>query len=260
MREAIGLMAALLAGAENLQSWPAPEASQGVAVDGSAFYAVGNSEIARYDRETGKRTLGWKGDAHTFPHVNSCAVIRDELVCAASNYPVTPMESRVEMFDPVTLKHLRTIPLGQQGGSLTWVDWNDGAWWGGFANYDGRGGEAGRDHTTTKLVKFDAQWKPVATWTYPASVLERISPRSTSGGTFGEDGRLYVTGHDRPELYVLAVPPGGGVLEHLATIPIGVEGQAIALDRGQPGVLFGVRRTSREVVSMRLPAMTASTK
>ena len=260
MHELIGLLAATLAAADTLKAWPAPEANQGVAVDAAAFYAIGNSEIAKYDRATGKKVLGWKGDGHDFPHMNSCAVIRSELVCAASNYPATPMESRVEVFDPVSMKHLRTIPLGRQGGSLTWVDWKDGAWWAGFANYDGRGGEAGRDHTATKLVKFDAGWKPVATWTYPASVLARIAPRSISGGTFGRDGRLYVTGHDRPELYVLALPRGGGVLEHLAPIPIAVEGQAIALDRSEPGVLFGVRRASREVVSMRLPAIAPGAK
>src|SRR5436190_126105 len=257
---ALGVAALLAAAAAEappaavLRAWPAPEASQGVAVDGAAFFAIGNSEIARYERASGKRTVAWKGDAHEFPHLNSCAVIRGELVCAGSNYPATPMESRVEMLDPATLKHLRTIPLGRQGGSLTWVDWKDGGWWAGFANYDGRGGEPGRDHTATKLVRFDADWKPLETWTYPASVLERMAPRSASGGTFGTDGLLYVTGHDRPELYILRAPRRGGVLEHLATVPIAVEGQAIALDRGATGVLFGVRRASREVVAMRLPA------
>jgi hypothetical protein len=254
----IGLLAATLAQAQVLRAWPAPEASQGVAVGEGAFYAVGNSEIARYDLATGKRTLVFKGDAHAFPHMNSCALIRRELVCAASNYPATPMESRVEVFDPGTLKHLRTIPLGRQGGSLTFVDWRDGAWWAGFANYDGRGGEPGRDHTATKLVKFDAGWKPLATWTYPADVLARMAPRSASGGTFAADGLLYVTGHDRPELYVLRAPAGGGVLEHLATVPIGVDGQAIALDRARAGVLFGVRRATREVVEMRLPPVAAA--
>lgn len=257
MHALIGLLAAILAPASVLRAWPAAEASQGVAVDGRAFYAVGNSEIARYDLATGQKTLTFRGDAHAFPHMNSCAVIRRELVCAASNYPATPMESRVEVFDPATLKHLRTIPLGRQGGSLTFVDRRDGAWWAGFANYDGRGGEAGRDHTATKLVKFDADWKPVATWTYPATVLARMAPRSASGGTFGADGLLYVTGHDRPELYVLRVPPGGGVLEHLATVPLAVDGQAIAVDRARAGVLFGVRRASREVVEMRLPPIPA---
>jgi len=37
-----------------------------------------------------------------------------------------------------------------------------------------------------------------------------------------------VTGHDRPELYALRVPDLGGVLEHVATIAIPTDGQAIA--------------------------------
>ena len=34
----------------------------------------------------------------------------------------------------------------------------------------------------------------------------------------------------------------------------------VALDRSEPGVLFGVRRASREVVSMRLPAIAPGAK
>jgi len=167
------------------------------------------------------------------------------------------MTSQVEVFDPSTLKHLRRIPLGHQFGSLTWVDRRDGAWWAGFANYDGRGGEPGRDHRFTTLVRFDDAWKPHESWTFPPAVLARLAPMSASGGSFGADGRLYVTGHDRPELYVLEAPKGGGVLKLVATIPIPSPGQAIAFDRSQPGVMFGVSRATREVVGFRLPKVEA---
>lgn len=247
------MLEGLLVAAEVLQTWPAPEANQGVAVDARHFYAVDNARIGKYERATGRKVAAWAGDPRRFAHLNSCAMIRRELVCAASNYPATPMRSSVEVFDPVRMRHRRSIPLGHQGGSLTWADWKDGAWWAGFANYDGRGGEPGRDHQATKLVKFDAKWRPLATWTYPASVLERLAPRSTSGGAWGADGQLYVTGHDRTEAYVLKLPASGSVLEHVATIPIAVEGQAIAFDRAAPGVLFGIRRASRQVVAMKLP-------
>jgi len=234
---------------------PAPEAEQGVAVDRRAIYAVDNSRIAKYDRATGKRLALFEGDPAKFPHMNSCAVLADELVCAASNYPATPMQSQVEVFDPATLAHKRTIPLGRQPGSLTFVDRRDGAWWAGFANYDGRGGEAGRDHRFTTVVRFDDRWRPQAQWTFPPQVLERMAPRSASGGAFGADGRLYVTGHDRPELYVLEAPKGGGVLTLVATIAVPVEGQAIAVDRNAKGVVFGINRAKREVVGFRLPPM-----
>jgi hypothetical protein len=246
-----------LAPAQVVTRLNAPEADQGVAVDTQSIYAVDNSQIAKYDRRTGARVAQFKGDPRLYPHMNSCAVIGPELVCAASNFPGVPMTSQIEVFDPATLAHLRTIPLGRQPGSLTWVDRRDGSWWAGFANYDGRGGEPGRDHRATTLVRFDDQWRAHESWTFPPEVLERLAPMSASGGTFGADGRLYVTGHDRPELYVLEIPRGGGMLKLVATIEIPVSGQAIAFDRGAPGVLFGVNRPKREVVAMKLPPVEA---
>ena len=247
-------LAALALAATVTMRLPAPEANQGVAVDARAVYAVDNTTIAKYDRATGRRLLAFEGDRAKFPHMNSCAVIARELVCAASNYPATPMQSQVEVFDPSTLKHLRTIPLGKQPGSLTFVDRRDGGWWAGFANYDGRGGEPGRDHRATTLVRFDDKWRAQAAWTLPPAVLERLAPMSASGGALGSDGRLYLTGHDRPEVYVLDIPKGGGVLKLVATIDIPVKGQAIAFDRSAPGVMFGINRASREMVGFRLPA------
>ena len=253
MFEILFAAALVFAPAEVLSRRPAEEARQGVAVDAAFLYAVDNAQIAKYDRKTGQKVAHFKGDPVKFPHMNSCAVIGDELVCAGSNYPATPMQSQVEVFDPETLSHVRTIALGPQPGSLTFVDRKDGSWWAGFANYDGRGGEPGRNHTFTTLVRFDDQWRTLDRWTFPPEVLARMAPSSASGGAFGADGRLYVTGHDRPELYVLSVPEGGGVLQLVGTIPIAVEGQAITFDRSAPGVLFGINRASREVVAMKLP-------
>lgn len=244
---------AALAAAQTLSRLPAPEANQGVAADGTYVYAVGNSEIGKYDRKTGQKVAEWKGDPETFPHLNSCAVIARELVCASSNYPATPMASTVEVFDPDAMVHKRSIPLGQQPGSLTWVDRKDNAWWACFANYDGRGGEAGRDHRFTTLLRFDDRWKVTGAWMFPASVLEKFKPRSSSGGVWGADGRLYVTGHDLPEVYVLEIPRRGNELKHVATIPVAAQGQAIAFDPTRPGVLYGVSREAREVIEMQLP-------
>jgi hypothetical protein len=239
--------------AELIRRYPAPEARQGVAVDASSFYAVANSTIARYDRKTGAKQAEWTGDPKRFPHLNSCAVVGGELVCADSNYPQTPMRSWVEVFEPTRLTHLRSIPLGEQPGSLTWVDRHDGAWWAGLANYDGRGGAPGRDHRATRLVRFDDRWRLVRSWTFPDSVLERMKPTSASGGAWGADGRLYVTGHDRPELYVLSVPAKGEVLVLEGTIGLPFGGQAIAFDRSSRNVLFGISRADEAVLAVRLP-------
>jgi outer membrane protein assembly factor BamB len=248
-------VAITLAPAEVLSRLPAPEAYQGVAVDGEFIYAIGNSEIGKYDRATGQRVGQWTGDPALVPHLNSCAVFGRELVCASSNYPATPMTSTIETFDADTLAHKRSTPLGRQPGSLTWIERRNGAWWAGFANYDGRGGEPGRDHRFTTMLRFDDRWRVTGAWTFPPSVLDRFKPRSNSGGAFGADGRLYVTGHDRPEVYVLDVPRTGNELRHVATIPVAFEGQAVAFDRARPGVLLGISRERREVVEMRLPTV-----
>lgn len=243
----------VLAPAQTLRRIPAPEARQGVAVTATDVYAVSNWAITRYDRKTGTRKASWEGEPERYPHINSCALIRAELVCAASNFPAVPQASSVEIFDPATLAHKRTIALGQGTGSLTWVDWRDGHWWAMFANYDGRGGEPGRDHRYTTLVKFDPEWRRTEGWALPASVLSRIAPMSISGGGFGPDGNIWLSGHDLPELYVMRLPKGGATLDHIATVPMEAEGQAIDWDESQPGILWGITRKSREMLEMRVP-------
>ncbi|PZQ61405.1 MAG: hypothetical protein DI570_12710 [Phenylobacterium zucineum] len=242
---------------EVIRRWKAPEASQGVAVDAKHFYAVSNFRIAKYDKATGAKVGEWVGEKARFPHLNSCEIIGHDLVCVNSNFPETPMTSSVEFFDPVKMVHLRTVSLGQQIGSLTWLDRKDGAWWAAFANYDNKGGEPGRGHEYTQLVKFDDQWRRMEGWSFPKSVTDRFAPMSSSGGGWGADGRLYVTGHDHPELYVLELPKGGSKLDHVATIEAAIEGQAIVFDKSQPGVLYGISRPNREVVVMRLPPVGA---
>lgn len=246
-----------LLSAEVVRRYEAPEANQGVAADDRALYAVGTSEIGRYDRTSGRRTGGWLGDPKQFPHLNSCAAIGRELVCAASNYPATPMRSTVEIFDLASLAHKRSIRLGRQKGSLTWVVRKDRAWWACFANYDGKGGEPGRDHRATIVVKFDRAWRRVGVWRFPPAVLARLAPRSASGGVLDAQGLLYVTGHDAPEVYVLRAPPDGDELEHLVTVAAPIEGQAIALDPADPRRLYGISRSNRQVVEMRLPDLPA---
>lgn len=233
---------------------PAPEADQGVAVDLGFAYAVDNSAIAKYARADGRKVGEWRGDPARFPHLNSCARVGGDLVCANSNYPRLPMSGSVEIFDPAGPTHRRSIPLANPPGSLTWVLRHGGSWWACFANYDGHGGQPGRDHTATVLVKYDDRWRRVGVWRFPPEVLARLAPKSASGGVFGDDGRLYVTGHDRPEVYALTIPETPGVLRLAATLPILVDGQAIAWE--SPRILWGVSRTRHEMVAMRLPDLT----
>src|SRR3546814_14967672 len=112
-------------------------------------------------------------------------------VCSSDlNYPKVPMASSVEIFDAKTLRHIRTVSLGRMVGSLTAMDWHGGSWWAVFANYDDRGGEPGRDHRFTTLVRMDASFRPLDSWLFPAAVLAPFAPKRCSGFAWGPDGMM----------------------------------------------------------------------
>jgi hypothetical protein len=231
---------------------PAPEAHQGVAANARSVYAIDNSTVARYDKKTGHRLAVWQGDPARYKHLNSCTVRARELVCAASNYPETPMSSMIVWLDADNLELRRTLKLPAGHGSLTWVNWHRGSWWAAFANYDGKGGEPGRNHRDTVIVRYSPRFTERATYRFPLSVLTRFSPRSTSGGSWGDDGLLYVTGHDLPELYALRVPAVGIILQHVSTIATPTGGQAIAWDSGGSRLLWSIDRRTSELVASRV--------
>lgn len=235
----------------------APEARQGVAAAGRFVYAIDNSAIGKYDVATRMRVARWRGDPRRFRHLNSCTLVGRTLVCAGSNYPDVPMSSTVETFDAQTLRHISTRDLGRGHGSLTWLDLHDGSWWACFANYDGKGGEPGRDHRSTKLVRYSPDFVEQGAWLFPEEVLRRMAPRSSSGGAWNVDGLLYVTGHDAPELYALRLPEKGGRLELVAIIPTVTGGQAIDWDPKDPRTLWSIDRRTSEIVASRIPVITA---
>jgi hypothetical protein len=229
-----------------------PEARQGVAVDAHHFYAVDDRALARYTKD-GRRGARWEGSSGgPILHLNSAALFGGRVYCAHSNYPSFPMTSSIEVFDAETLEHVDRHDLGTRLGSLTWLDRHDGQFWGVFAGYDrtGRapgGGESERPYGGTRnttLVRFGEGWQVVESWGFPAALLERFGEMSNSGGSWGPDGQLYLTGHDRGELYRVRLPREGPVLELEEIIPLGIRGQGIAWDRSEPGVLYGVARAS----------------
>jgi hypothetical protein len=242
-----------LAAATVVARWSAEEARQGVAVDARFFYAISNNRIGKYDKKSGKRVATWEGPRALYPHMNSCIVEARELVCAASNYPAVPMASALEVFDTATLRHVRSVVLPPLPGSLTWIEHHGQDWFAGLANYpEARGGEPGHDHRWTTLVRLDAGLRLTGLWHFPEDVLARFAPMSCSGGSFGADGLLYVTGHDRPELYALRLPDAGTVLEHVATIPLPTGGQAFSWDRSGPRMLWSLDRATKQIVASRI--------
>ena len=162
------------------------------------------------------------------------------------------MVSSIEVFNAETLEHVESHSFGILGGSATWVDQADGYWWVAFGHYAGRGGVSDQGPDWTNLVKFDGSWRRVAGYVYPNEVVKQFEEMSNSGGTWGEDGRLYATGHDDGAVFVLSLPDAGSVLELDQTLPVTAEGQGIAWDPSESGTLYSIVRSTREVVVSKL--------
>jgi hypothetical protein len=232
---------------ELVQRFQIKEARQGVGVDDDAFYAVDNSVIAKYDKKTGALIAKWEGGADgSATHLDSVTVVDGKLYAAHSNYPAWPMTSSVEIWDAATMKHVESHSLGIERGSLTWLDRDaNGVWWGAFANYNrvfDKSPIAYGNKYNTQLVRFDADWRVAEAWVYPDALVEKFDDMSNSGGAWGPDGKLYVTGHDNPELYVMELPKMGSELKWVGTIPAEIAGQGFAFDHSRPGVIYGIVR------------------
>lgn len=227
------------------------EAKQAVAVDNEHFYVINNSTIQKYTKKEEKLVLSWDGSAEGIKHLNSGVVIKGKLYCANSNFPELPMASAVEIFDAKTLKHIGNHSFGiNNHGSLTWLDQKDGFWYIGFAHYAGKEASEGRDVRWTSLAKYTKDWVEVESWVFPKNIIALFSPRSNSGGAWGKDGLLYLTGHDHPEMYVMKIPSSGYTLEHVKTVPVQIPGQGIAIDRSVKDkmIVYGINRAKNTVV------------
>lgn len=235
--------------AEALRRFKAAEAYQGVAVDEQHFYAITNHAIGKYRKDTGERVATWDGSGGKLKHLNAGVVLDGRLYCAHSNFPDLPEQSSVEIWDTATLEHVGEHHFENPPGSLTWVDRRDGAWFACFAHY-----RKSSDPALTRVVKFDANWQRLATYTFPPKLIERFAGNSSSGGSFGPGGHLFVTGHDAKELYVLDVPEREGEMIWRDTIAISAAGQAFAWDRKEPGVLYSIQRKTKEVLVSRIAA------
>jgi hypothetical protein len=238
---------------QELRRFEASEARQAVAVDANHFYAIDNRAIGKYDKRSGKRVATFEGPkGGAIVHLNSGIVLDGRLYCAHSNYPGIPMLSSIEIFDVETLEHVGSHSFGMLPGSATWIDRRDGIWWVAFANYTGRGGIPDRGSEWTEIALYDDKWRRIGGYAFSQEIIERFETRSNSGAAFGSDGRLYTTGHNEAELYVVKIPSAGSSLELIEVLPVAAEGQGIAWDPSDPGVLYTMLRSTREVVASRL--------
>ncbi|WP_460674315.1 hypothetical protein [Larkinella ripae] len=236
--------------AKEIRRFQLQEVKQGVAVDASHFYVINNTSLTKHTKADGRQVVVWNDSSGLLKHMNSGVVLDRKLYVVHSNYPDVPMLSSIEIFDTGTLRHLSSHSFGFLPGSATWADFYQGSWWVAFANYSDKASAEGRDNRWTMLVKFTKDWQRLESWSFPANVLQAFAPKSTSGGSWGKDGLLYCTGHDKPELYVLKRPDRGSTLQYVKTIPTVSEGQAFAIDRSAPNqlILYGITRKDNYVI------------
>jgi len=233
------------------------KATQGVAVDANYFYAISNTGIEKCDKESGKVVVTWQANGKIasqkhFKHLNSAVVIEDKLYCAHSRFPIAKNDCSIEIFDVTgdKLKHLETIPMPAGHGSLTWIDKHkDGSWWMCYAVY------GKTKNKQTKLIKYryeDGQFSELKTYSFPNEVVAKWGSMSCSGGSWGADGRLYTTGHDHSEAYVLEPGPNSKLKYVRTEKNMGFYGQGIAWDRfTQIPVLWGIVK-NKKVCATRL--------
>lgn len=242
--------------ATELARWPVRGANQGVAVDADHFYGIGNFVVTKHRKTTGEQVAAWVGlRGGPIIHFNGGHVVDGRLILAHSNFPQLPMASSIEVYDTATLAPVGTTSLGIRLGSLTWAEQRDGVWWACFANYNDAGTTPGFDQRWTHVGRFTDDWQLLDSWLFPPQVVATWGQSSCSGGSWGPDGLLYVTGHDAAELYVLRIPHSGVTLDYVTTIDVPFEGQSWAWDRSaEPDrIIFGISRQRHEVISARIP-------
>jgi len=234
---------------EVIEEFAASEARQGIAVDSEFVYVIGSQQIAKYNKVTHELVNKWVGpEEGPIIHLDSGVIIDGKLYCAHSNYPELPMTSSIEVWDVESLEHIDNHSFGINWGSCTWVDKLAGYWYAAFAQYDKWEHASGKGSEWTVVVKFDCQWRHIESWTFPKEVYQKFGHMSNSGGSFGSDGLLYCTGHDNPELYAMAFPKYGSVLELIRIIPIKNSGQGIAWDRFETNRIYGIIKSGRKVI------------
>ena len=255
------------------------DARQAVAVDAQYVYAVSNQSISKIHRATKRVIKQWmREDRHSgtdksgeaskltkIKHLNSGVILSNRLYSAHSNWPELPAQNTIEVWDVDLMRHVESIDLAGSDTWITWVDQYRGHWWMVLAHYDAVTGVLGKQVSSasadgrnsasdqrTRLLQLDDNFKVLGTWYFPPELLAEFAPMSNSGGSWGPDGKLWLTGHDQPNAYIMSLPPTGSQLVWESTITLpDIEGQGIAWDRSanQP-MLFGVRRTAKWLVAM----------
>lgn len=222
------------------EGFASADATQGACADDKHFYAISNTRLVKYDRTNGKELA--KSDGEAF-HLNAGVFWKGKIYCAHSYYPKKPKDSDIRVCDPETMKLTIFYSFKDPPGSLTWALPKDGEWWCCFAHY-------GDANDKTVLVRFDAQFKELARWTFPPNLVADWQKNSLSCGIWDGD-TILATGHDKKVIYRLKLPAKGEVVEWIATHDSPFPGQGFAADP-KTGGLVGIDRSQKKVVFAKL--------
>lgn len=209
-------------------------AVQGVIIDNNFFYPINKQTISKYNIKTGKNELSKSFSNH--PRINtlhSGISVSDKLfVC---NQKINGRNT-IEVFNK-NLEQEYFINVSGDTGKLVWIDYYKKYWWGCFAHSDKNiqntivvefytSAEAiGADSLITRETReFDKEskdplnssktreldvekppphWHIRNRWYLPYKAKKSLFPYSCSGGSFGRDGLLYLTGQFQNKLYVM---------------------------------------------------------
>ena len=177
--------------AEVVRRFHAAEANQAVAVDADFFYAIDGAAIGKYDKRSERASLGGttaRGRSRTSIAGSSSAASSTARI---RTIPRRQWSARSKCSTPIAWGTSAAFHCRRGSGRPPRVEHAHDAWWVTFANYAGRGGEPGKGPETTKLVRFDRQWQPQESWTFPAAVVQRWEGMSSSGGVWVEGKGLY---------------------------------------------------------------------
>lgn len=233
-------------------SFSSVHATQAACADATRAFAISNGTVAVHDRITGR--LLSEGTSPGTKHLNSGFIHDGSVWCAHSNYPLTPHESDVRVFDPIAGSLSVYHRFRDPPGSLVWcvrrpsndeVESADG-WWCCFAHY-------GAQNHRTVLIEYsnegDGFDREVRRFTFPRSVIDDFDQMSASGGIWDGD-TLLVSHHHFKVVYRLAIPEQGSELRLVEVLGCPFPGQGIAKDPTSGG-LVGIDREKRAVVFAR---------
>jgi len=225
-----------------------PYATQAAAADGHFLYAISSTTVAKFARSSGH--LLATTTTPTTTHLNSGYLHDGKLYCAHSNYPNTPHESDIRVFDPRTDSLSVYHTFANPPGSLVWCIRKDGRWWCCFAHY-------GQENHRTVLIEYTegGLTGEARRFLFPQELIADFDGMSASGGNWDGD-TLLVSHHHFPALYRLRLPGPGDPpawLRLVEALHCPFPGQGFAIDPrpeagGQQTHLVGIDRPGRAIV------------